>query len=212
MARFPSKEAEVFALGQEMLSGLSANAAVYPSPPVTVAELGAAFGAYMTANSAAVAAQAAAEQATTTKDEALQTLTDGMRADLRYAENTVNFDDDQLKLIGWGGRKARTSLEASGQARTLEAPRQGDGWVFLDWKEPVDNCKAALRSARLRPTRLSDVSAHPGRGRMSAWPSRAKSPSRIRSAARNGSTASSPSTKPAKARRATPSWPCCEVG
>ena len=34
MARFPSKEAQVFALAQEMLSGLAANAAVYPSPPV----------------------------------------------------------------------------------------------------------------------------------------------------------------------------------
>jgi len=143
MARFPSKEAEVFALSQEMLSGLSANAAVYPSPPVTVAELATAFGTYLSAKNAAVAAQAASEQATTTKDEALQTLTDGMRADLRYAENTVNFDDDQLKLIGWGGRKARTSLEAPGQARTLEAPRQGDGWVFLDWKEPVDGGKVA---------------------------------------------------------------------
>jgi len=70
------------------------------------------------------------------KDEALEALTDGMRADLRYAENTVNFDDDQLKLIGWGGRKARTSLEAPGQARTLEAPRQGDGWVFAGARIP----------------------------------------------------------------------------
>ena len=193
------------------MSGLAANAAVYPSPPVTVAELGAAFGAYMTANSAAVAAQAAAEQATTTKDEALQTLTDGMRADLRYAENTVNFDDDQLKLIGWGGRKARTSLEAPGQARTLEAPRQGDGWVFLDWKEPVDTSKAALRSARSLLSRLNAANARPDRGRMSAWPSKAKSPSRVRSAARNGNTASSTSTKPAKARPAIPSWSCCEI-
>jgi len=43
---------------------------------------------------------AAAEQATTTKDEALEDLTDAMRADLRYAENTVDFDDDKLKLLG----------------------------------------------------------------------------------------------------------------
>ena len=143
MARFPSKEADVFALAQEMMSGLAANAAVYPSPPVTVAEVATAFSAYLTAKNAAIAAQAAAEQATAAKDDALQTLTDGMRADLRYAENTVNFDDDQLKLIGWGGRSARTSLEAPGQARTLEAPRQGDGWVFLDWKEPVDGGKVA---------------------------------------------------------------------
>ncbi|MBN1515790.1 fibronectin type III domain-containing protein, partial [Candidatus Sumerlaeota bacterium] len=24
------------------------------------------------------------------------------------------------------------------QARTLEAPRQGEGWIFLDWKAPSD--------------------------------------------------------------------------
>jgi hypothetical protein len=47
-----------------------------------------------------LSAAAAAEQATAAKDEALQALADDMKADLRYAENTVNYDDDQLKLIG----------------------------------------------------------------------------------------------------------------
>jgi len=141
MARFPSKEAEVFALAQEMLTGLGANAAVYPSPPVSVADLGAALSAFVTAKNAATAAQAAAEQATATKDEALQTLVDDMKADLRYAENTVDFDDDKLKLIGWGGRKAKTSLEA---------PRQGEGWIFLDWKAPTDGGKVAAYKTQRR--------------------------------------------------------------
>jgi len=141
MARFPSKEAEVFALAQEMLTGLGANAAVYPSPPVSVADLGAALSAFVTAKNAATAAQAAAEQATATKDEALQTLVDDMKADLRYAENTVDFDDDKLKLIGWGGRKAKTSLEA---------PRQGEGWIFLDWKAPTDGGKVAAYKIQRR--------------------------------------------------------------
>ena len=127
MARFPKSEAEILALGQSMATGLAANAAVYPAPPVSVADLGAALGAYVTARNAATAAQAAAEQATATKDEALQALTDAMKADIRYAENTVNYDDDKLKLIGWAGRAAKTSLEAPGQARTLEAPREGEG-------------------------------------------------------------------------------------
>jgi len=99
---------------------------------------------------AAVAAAAAAEQATTTKDEALEGLTDAMKADLRYAENTVDFDDDKLKLLGWAGRKAGTSLEPPGQARTLEAPREGEGWIFLDWKEPVDGGKVEIER-RERP-------------------------------------------------------------
>ena len=138
------------ALGQEMVTGLAANAAIYPSPPVSVVDLGTALNAYITAKNAATAAQAAAEQATATKDEALQALEDDMKADLRYAENTVDFDDDKLKLIGWGGRKAKTSLEAPGQARTLEAPRQGEGWIFLDWKAATDGGKVAAYKIQRR--------------------------------------------------------------
>jgi len=29
-------------------------------------------------------------------------------------------------------------LTPPGQSRLLEAPRQGNGWVFLDWKAPAD--------------------------------------------------------------------------
>lgn len=60
-----------------------------------------------------------------------------MKDDIDYAENTVDYDDDKLKLIGWAGRKAAAPLAPPGQARLLEAPRQGEGWVFLDWKKPV---------------------------------------------------------------------------
>jgi len=149
MARFPSKEAEVLVLAQELTTGLGANAATFPSPPVPVdfpppdPSLTLWISEYVTARDAAVAAAAAAEEATTTKDEALQTLIDAMKADLRYAENTVDFDDDKLKLLGWGGRKTPTALEVPGQARTLEAPQQGEGWIFLDWKEPIDGGKPA---------------------------------------------------------------------
>lgn len=153
MAQFPIKEAEIVTLASDMAAGLAANAAVYPAPPVAPADLQTAMAAYITARDAAVAAAAAAEQATAAKNEALQALTDDMKADLRYAETTVNYDDDQLKLIGWGGRKSKTSLEAPGQTRSLEAPREGEGWVFLDWKEPVDGGAVAAYKIqrRLRP-------------------------------------------------------------
>jgi len=153
MATFPRTEPDILALAQTMSAGLAANAAVYPAPPVAVVDLTSLISGYSTAKDALVAAQAAAEEATTAKDTALEALTDGMKSDLRYAENTVNFDDDKLKLIGWGGKKAPTALAAPGQARLLEAPRQGEGWVFLDWKSPIDGGKpAAYRiSRRLRP-------------------------------------------------------------
>jgi len=141
MARFPRTEAEIVTLAQAMVSGLTGAEGlpnVYPSPPVAPAELTALNSAYTTAKNAAIAAQAAAEEATAAKDDALEDLTDAMKSDIRYAENTVDFDDDKLKLIGWSGRKAATALQPPGQCRLLEAPRQGAGWVFLDWKKPAD--------------------------------------------------------------------------
>jgi len=143
MARFPKTEAEVVALGQAMASGLTDNAVIYPAPPVAPLDLTALMNAYTTAKNAAIAAQAAAEDATTSKDEALDDLADAMKSDIRYAENTVDYDDDKLKLLGWAGRKAATPLAPPGQARLLEAPRQGEGWVFLDWKAPIDGGAAA---------------------------------------------------------------------
>ena len=49
----------------------------------------------------------------------------------------------KLKLIGWAGRKTSAALQIPGQGRLLEAARQGDGWVFLDWKKPADGGRVA---------------------------------------------------------------------
>jgi len=141
MARFPKAEAEIVALSLAMVDGFTDNAAVYPAPPVDVATLTTLYGLYSNARNDMIAAQASAEQATVDKDIALDELVDAMKSDLRYAENTVGFDDEQLKLIGWGGRSPRTALELPGQPRTLEAIRQGDNWVYLDWKKPADGGK-----------------------------------------------------------------------
>ena len=138
MARFPLKEAEIVALAEAMITGLTSNAVLYPAPPVAVLALTTAKNGYLMALNAAIAAAAAAEAATTAKDDVLEDLVDAMKSDIRYAENTVDFDDDKLKLIGWAGKKAPTPLAVPGQTRLLEAPRQGDGWVFLDWKAPID--------------------------------------------------------------------------
>ncbi len=82
--------------------------------------------------------------ALTPNDAGLEELSDGMKAILRYAEDTVNYEDAQLSLLGWGGKAAPTSLEAPGQARTLEIVSQGEGWVTLDWKKPADGGAVAF--------------------------------------------------------------------
>jgi len=36
------------------------------------------------------------------------------------------------------------------KTRSLEAPREGEGWVFLDWKEPVDGGAVAAYKIQRR--------------------------------------------------------------
>jgi len=138
MARFPRKEAEVKALAQNIVTGLTANPADYPAPPITPVDLQALLDSFITLCDDQVAALAAAEQATETKSAGIEELITAMKADLRYAEDAVNFDDAKLTALGWGGMAAATALEVPGQPRSLESPRQGEGWIFLDWKKPAD--------------------------------------------------------------------------
>jgi len=138
MPRFPKKEAEIASLAERLWRGLWSNRPIYPNPPVHPISVRFRAIIYRRQRENSIAKQAAAEDATTTKDEALDDLVDAMKSDIRYAENTVNFDDDKLKLIGWAGKKTKTPLAPPGQARLLEAPRQGEGWLLLDWKAPVD--------------------------------------------------------------------------
>jgi len=139
--RFPKKEAEIQPLAMSIAFGLWNNQPVYPNPPVGVFTLVDKMNLYINAKNSNITARAAAEQATGDKDDALENLIEALKDDIRYAENTVNFDDDKLKLIGWAGKKAKTPLAIPGQSRLLEAPKQGGGWVFLDWKAPADGGK-----------------------------------------------------------------------
>ncbi|MCH8120368.1 MAG: fibronectin type III domain-containing protein [Planctomycetes bacterium] len=156
MARFPDREAEIKALAQSIVTGLAANAADFPTPPVASVALQALLDSFITLSDEQVAAQAAAEQVTATKNAGMEELVTAMRADLRYAEDAVNYDDAKLSALGWGGRAAPTELEVPGQARALEAPQQGEGWVFLDWKKPTDGGAVAAYKIERRERPAGD--------------------------------------------------------
>ena len=153
MPRFPKNQADISALAGLLWRGLLGNNAIFPAPPVLWYIIMAKRNQFVTARDNALSARAAAEAAFTAKDVALEELIEAMKADIRYAENTVDFDDDKLKLIGWAGRKAPAVLPPPGQVRMLEASRQGKGWVFLDWKAPADGGKpnAYKVQRRVRP-------------------------------------------------------------
>ena len=150
MARFPKPEPEVVALAEAVIAGLSTNTDVYPAPPVSRDELTNRLQNYRNAENEAIAAQAAAEKATASKDEALAELIDFLKRDLRYAENEVNYNDEKLKLLGWGGRAAKRYSEAPGQVRNLEASLNQENWVFLNWKRPRDGGRVAAYKVQRR--------------------------------------------------------------
>jgi hypothetical protein len=150
MPRFPKKEADIVALAERLWQGLWSNRPVYPQPPTHPLFLRFKMLIYKNRQGVAIAAQATSETAIAIKNEALSDLTEALKSNIRYAENTVDYDDGKLKLIGWAGKKTATVLAPPGQARLLEAPKQGKGWLFLDWKAPVDGGKPAAYKVERR--------------------------------------------------------------
>lgn len=135
--RFPKSEAEVRALAQSIISGMSENSD-FPSPPVSSSELRNALDAFVSASDTQAATQAAAEQATEVKQANYETLITDMKTLLRYAEDAVHGDDAKLSVLDWGGRREKTPLTAPGQARLLEVAQQTAGGLTLRWKKPVE--------------------------------------------------------------------------
>jgi hypothetical protein len=138
MARFPKSEAEIATLGQDLVNGLRTHTDDFPNPPVPPDELQATLQTYLDARQAAGNAAGAATEAIAVKQEALEALTDQMKSNLRYAENTVKYDNAKLEKLRWGGRGSSTPLAAPGQVLSLTGPREGNGWILLEWREPVD--------------------------------------------------------------------------
>jgi hypothetical protein len=138
MARFPKSEAEIRTLGNDLVSGLRTHVDDFPNPPVPPDELEATLNEYVEAREAAGSATGAATEAIAVKQEKLEALTDQMKSNLRYAENTVKYDNGKLEKLRWGGRGSSTPLDAPGQVQSLTAPREGAGWIFLEWQAPLD--------------------------------------------------------------------------
>lgn len=143
MARFPTRETEIKALAQKMIAGLEGNAD-FPDPPVSPAELQNLLNTFTAQEDEQVATQAAAQQATETKQGGLDAMTAALKKNLHYCEDTSSSNDAKLAAIGWSGKAEPTPLQAPGQPRSLEIAKQGAGWLVLDWKKSADGGKAAF--------------------------------------------------------------------
>jgi len=138
MSRFPQTEPEIAALALVVAQGLREAAEDFPAPPISADELQARLDRYNAATAATVAAQNGLRVQHAEKDEALEHVVDGLKADLRYAEVTVRDQPEKLTRLGWGPRRRSSTLQPPGEVRDITVVSEGDNWVILRWKQPVD--------------------------------------------------------------------------
>ena len=143
MARFPTREADIRILVQNIITGLVDNPD-FPNPPFTPAQLQAFLDNSINLEDTQVATQAAAQQATEAKQAGNDEMISAAKSVLSYAEDAVNGNDAKLAALGWGGRAQPTPLQVPGQPRSFEAAKEGPGWLTLDWKKSPDGGKPAF--------------------------------------------------------------------
>ncbi len=141
--KFPKEKAQVLALSHTVSNGLTANAGTFPQPPVKPGDIDTAMTNYDAKSTEIVAAEAVVKQLYEEREVFYEEITDGTTRNLRYVEAIAGGDAGTLALVGWGNPSARTPLQPPGQPRVLEIIGQGDAWVQIDWKEPIDGGKVA---------------------------------------------------------------------
>ncbi|MBC6479622.1 MAG: hypothetical protein GDA56_19440 [Hormoscilla sp. GM7CHS1pb] len=112
-------------MAQNTISGFTANSEVYPAPVIPVEQLQNVLNEFKSAQHQVLTAKSAAEQAVTTKNKVLKKLTGLLKSDINYAEAVTQRNDEQLKLLGWAGRSASTSMQVPGtieQFQEMEPP------------------------------------------------------------------------------------------
>jgi Fibronectin type III domain len=144
MGRFPRSESEIAALALRVVEGLGNAAEEYPNPPVSPAELKEKLDAFNAADTGVVAAKTAYLEQHATKDDALEDLVDGLKADLKYAEVAVREDPEKLNALGWRAARRGAALKPPGETRDITIVSEGDTWVILRWNPPIGGGAVAV--------------------------------------------------------------------
>ena len=134
MSQFPIAEAEITELAAEMIAGLSAHPADFPSTDPAAVET--AKTAYETARNAQVDAIGTSRVATAAKNDALAALEKVVKIQIGRSQTDTVDDPVKLELIGWGPRCDARPVEPPAQPGSLEVTMQGQSTVSLRWKKP----------------------------------------------------------------------------
>ena len=114
-----------------------------------------------------MAAETATREQHAVKDDALEELVDGTKANLKYAEVVFRDQPERLTKLGWGPRRSGSTLEAPGEVRDIGIVTEGDTWVVLDWKPPVNGGAVGRTRSSVRrrtaPGKTSEAQWGPNR-------------------------------------------------
>ncbi len=136
MRRFPLKEDAILDLAFDIINGFKKYPDLYPHPPVSVEELQKDADEFVKRREESLEAHAAANKANDMKDDALKPLKEKMKTELSYAEHAVNFNNADLKKIGWTGRTPKKPMEAPGACSDLKITIDGDtGDLHMKWDD-----------------------------------------------------------------------------
>ena len=150
--QFPRSEADIAALAQLVALGIEQAVDDFPSPPVPAPDLRAKMAAVQAARAAAVTAESAFKEQHAIKDEAIEDLTDSLKANLKYAEYAVR--DQPEKLSDSPVEQARGRRRARGLPDPAET-----GWHSLGGlrdlhrhrgavQQPTPRCRAVFPCVR----------------------------------------------------------------
>jgi len=138
MPIYPTTEAGKIILGHQLIAGLTADSALDDESPVDSAALQTRLTSFLAKRDASTAAAAASKTATRDKNSELGLYDLDMKQILDFLEMKSRTDPGLLDRFGLGEESERHQTGAPGQPRTLEAPAQGNAFLFLDWKEALD--------------------------------------------------------------------------
>ena len=72
------------------------------------------------------------------KDEKLEDLAESLRVNLKYAEYAAGKDTEKLTQLGWSPRRESSPIQPPGEVREIELVDEGDTWVAIRWKAPLN--------------------------------------------------------------------------
>ena len=141
--KFPKDETSTIVLAQLVAKGITDNPTIFPNPPVLPASVTTGISVYNAKVGEIQANEAQGRLLVQEKNAMYGAVRQYARDLIDYAQIIAKGDPAILALISWGPRADSVALQPPGQSRYFEVIGQGDGYVRLDWKEPVDGGEVA---------------------------------------------------------------------